>query len=55
MSVRAPTATGPRCFRCWLEMSSGPVDPVDLTESITFWVIVGVNSGSWEVSRRCLW
>ena len=54
MSVKTPTAIGPRCFKCWLEISSGPVDPLDLTESITFWVIVGVNRGWKDVSSRCL-
>ena len=40
ISVRAPMATGPMCFKCQQEMASGPVDPVDLVLSITALVML---------------
>ena len=43
MSVRAPMATGPSCFRYRYEMSSGPTEEVDLVCSIAFFVMLGVK------------
>ena len=34
MSVRAPMATGPSCFRCLYEIPSGPTEEVGFVCSI---------------------
>ena len=43
MSVRAPMATGPSCFRCLYEMPSGPTEEVGFVYSIACLVILGVK------------
>ena len=40
MSVRGPMATGPKCFRCLYEMSSGPTENVGFVcyiASLSYW------------------
>ena len=43
ISVRILMACGPKCFRCLLEMPSGPVDGVVLHALIALTVSAGVN------------
>ena len=45
MSVKALTACGPRCFRCLLDMPSGPVEGVFLVARIASVTIAGVKGG----------
>ena len=49
MSVTAPMATGPICFRCLYEMPSGPTEEVGFVCSIACLVMLGVkrSGGSW--------
>ena len=48
MSVRTLMACVPRCFRCLLEMPSGPVEEVFLEAFMAAIVLSGVNcDGSW--------
>ena len=59
MSVRTLMACGPRCFRCLLEMPSGPVEEVFLEARMAVWVLSGVNCAGklWSVGsvwRRCM-
>ena len=58
MSVRILIACGPKCFKCLLEMPSGPVEGVVLLCLMAATVSAGVNcSGrSGSVCRECsLW
>ena len=45
MSVKALTACGPRCFRCLLDMPSGPVEEVLGVARIASVTIAGVKGG----------
>ena len=46
MSVKALMASGPRCFRCLLDMPSGPVEEVFLETRMASVTIAGVKGGS---------
>ena len=45
ISVRAPMATGPSCFRCLYEKPSGPTEEVGFVCSIPCFVMLGVKGG----------
>ena len=45
MSVKTLMACGPRCFRCLLEIPSGPVEGVFLVARIASVTIAGVKGG----------
>ena len=45
MSVKALMASGPKCFRCLLDMPSGPVEEVFLQTRMASVTIVGVKGG----------
>ena len=49
MSVKALTACGSRCFRCLLDMPSGPVEGVFLVARIASVTIAGVKGGDLSV------
>ena len=49
MFVNALTACGPRCFRCLLDMPSGPVEGVFLVARIASVTIAGVKGGDLSV------
>ena len=49
MSVKALTACGPRCFRCLLDMPSGPVEEVFFVARIASVTIAGVKGGDLSV------
>ena len=55
MSVRILMACGPRCFKCLLEMPSGPVEGVVLQDLIASIVLAGVNCRGrlGSVCREC--
>ena len=55
MSVRTLMACVPRCFRCLLEIPSGPVEEVFLEALMAAIVLSGVNcDGSWwSVGSEC--
>lgn len=48
MSVRYCRARGPRCFKCWMFILSGPVDLFVLLCLMAFWIssVVSLKSGS---------
>ena len=46
MSVKALMASGPRCFRCLLDMPSGPVEEVFLETRMASVTIAGVKGGT---------
>ena len=45
MSVKALMASGPKCFRCLLDMPSGPVEEVFLETRMASVTIAGVKGG----------
>ena len=49
MSVKALTACGPRCFRCLLDMPSGPEEGVFLVARMASVTIAGVKGGDLSV------
>ena len=54
MSVRAPMATGPSCFRCLYEMPSEPKEEVGFVCSIACFVMLGVKGDWGSFCGRCL-
>ena len=54
LSIRAPMATGPNCFRCLYEIPSGPTDEVGIVCSVAFFVMLGLKGAGRSFCGRSL-